>query len=61
MKISQLIKDLERVLENEGDVKVVVRDTDDNYIYALLVEIENHESSGGSRRAVIAEREYNGN
>lgn len=39
MKISQMIADLTRVLENDGDIKVAIQDEDGlrNYVPELVV------------------------
>lgn len=59
MKISRLISDLQRALENEGDLTVCI-DTDGVSIYDIGMAVEVVHWSG-KKELSLYEKEYQGN
>ncbi len=55
MKVSQLIEDLQRVLENDGDLKIGVEDTDGVAFYSIELYVDRNKTLR------ICEKEYTGN
>ena len=58
MKVSQLIQDLQRVLENEGDLRVYVDAEDDVGFYAIELAVENRVPPA---ELIIREKEFESN